>query len=200
MGQSHGAALTAAFLFAACSNAAAQLPTAPENTWMGLEVRPEGPRSGYDRSDFGYAYESLEDETIAGLPRSGGQVYTPYSCALYDIRADGTAATDIDHIVALAEAYDSGLAAERRRDFGGDILNLTIAAPSVNRQQKSANDDAEWMPTHNRGWYAARVVAVKRKYGLSSTRPSATRYRRRWTPSRSAWWSAERSPNDPLRV
>ena len=36
--------LIAAFMLTACGNdATAQLPTAPENTWMGLAVRPEGP-------------------------------------------------------------------------------------------------------------------------------------------------------------
>ena len=78
-------------------------------TWMGLSVCEEVERVGYDRDAFGSAYSSLEDEIIEELPKSGGQVYTPYSCKLFDIRADGTAATDIEHIVALAEAYDSGL-------------------------------------------------------------------------------------------
>ena len=66
--------------------------------------------------------------------RAGGQVYTPYSCLAFDIRADGTAATGIEHIVALAEAHDSGLAAVRRRDIAADLNNLTIADPRVNRR------------------------------------------------------------------
>ena len=136
-------------------------------TWMGLPVCEERARVGYDRDDFGSAYRSLEDEIIASLPTSDGQVYTPYTCALFDIRADGTAATDIEHIVALAEAYDSGLAESHFRTFGGDLDNLTIADPAVNRTQKSDHDAGEWEPSHNRGWFAARVVAVKQKHGLS---------------------------------
>ena len=58
-------------------------------TWMGLPVCEEGARVGYDRDAFGSAYSSLEDEIIVGLPKSGGQVYTPYICKLFDIRADG---------------------------------------------------------------------------------------------------------------
>ena len=96
-------------------------------TWMGLPVCEEVERTGYDRSAFGTSYRSLEDEIIAGLPKSGGQVYTPYTCTLFDIREDGTAATDIEHIVALAEAYDSGLGESQFRTFAGDSLNLTIA-------------------------------------------------------------------------
>lgn len=136
-------------------------------TWMGLPVCEEGARTGYDRDSFGSAYSSLEDEIIESLPKSGTQVYTPYTCRLFDVRADGTAATDIEHIVALAEAYDSGLAEPQFRTFAGDIDNLTIADPTVNRDQKSDRDAGEWGPPRNRGWFAARVVAVKQKYALS---------------------------------
>ena len=136
-------------------------------TWMDLPVCEEGARVSYDRDAFGSAYSSLEDEIIDALPKSDGQVYTPYTCTLFDIQADGTAATDIEHIVALAEAYDSGLAESQFRTFAGDIDNLTIADPTVNRRQKSDLDAGEWEPPENRGWFAARVVAVKQKYGLS---------------------------------
>ena len=136
-------------------------------TWMGLPVCEEGARAGYDRNAFGSAYSSLEDEIIDDLPKSEGRVYTPYTCKLFDIRADGTAATDIEHIVALAEAYDSGLAESQFRTFAGDLDNLTIADPTVNRSQKSDRDAAEWGPPQNSGWFAARVVAVKQKYALS---------------------------------
>ena len=137
-------------------------------TWIGLAVCEEPTtRTGYDRDDYGTGYRSLEDDIIDGLPQSGGKVYTPYTCALFDIRADGTAATDIEHIVALAEAHDSGIADGDRRRIASDLLNLTIAAPTVNRQDKSDQDAGEWTPPSNRGWFAAQVVAVKRKYGLS---------------------------------
>ena len=136
-------------------------------TWMDLPVCEEGARVSYDRDAFGSAYSSLEDEIIDALPKSDGQVYTPYTCTLFDIQADGTAATDIEHIVALAEAYDSGLAESQFRIFAGDIDNLTIADPTVNRRQKSDLDAGEWEPPENRGWFAARVVAVKQEYGLS---------------------------------
>ena len=136
-------------------------------TWMGLPVCEEGTRVGYDQDAFGTAYISLEDEIIGGLPQSDGQVYTPYTCTPFDILADGTAATDIDHIVALAEAYDSGLAESQFQTFAGDIDNLTIADPVVKRTRKADRDAGEWGPPRNSGWFAARVVAVKRKYGLS---------------------------------
>ena len=136
-------------------------------TWMDLLVCEEGARVGYDRDAFGSVYGSLEDEIIEGLPKSGSRVYAPYTCRLFVIRADGTAATDIEHIVALAEAYDSGLLASEFRAFGEDIENLTIADPAVNRDEKSDRDAGDWGPPRNRGWFAARVVAVKKKYDLS---------------------------------
>ena len=139
-------------------------------TWRGLQVCEEQPREGYDRDAFGSAYSSLEDDIIDMLPptmQAGGQVYTPYSCLAFDIRVDGTAATDIEHIVALAEAHDSGIADARRRDIAADLDNLTIADPRVNRTEKSDRDAGEWTPARHRAWFAERVIAVKLEYELS---------------------------------
>ena len=86
-------------------------------TWRGLKVCEERSRDDYDRGDYGSGYTRLEDDIIAALPatmKKNGQVYTPYSCIAFDITSTGTAATDIEHIVALAEAHDSGIADDRR--------------------------------------------------------------------------------------
>ena len=98
---------------------------------------------------------------------ANGQVYTPYSCLAFDITANGTAATDIEHIVALAETHDSGIADDRRRDIASDLDNLTIADPTVNRSAKSDRDAADWMPARHGAWFAERVIQVKLEYGLS---------------------------------
>lgn len=37
----------------------------------------------------------------------------------------------------------------------------------MNRHQKSGKDVSKLLPRRNRCWFAARVVAVKRKYGLT---------------------------------
>ena len=139
-------------------------------TWRGLKVCEERSRDDYDRDDYGSGYTRLEDDIIAALPatmKKNGQVYTPYSCIAFDITSTGTAATDIEHIVALAEAHDSGIADDRRRDIANDLDNLTIADPTVNRSEKSDRDAAEWMPARHGAWFAARVIAVKREYALS---------------------------------
>ena len=123
----------AATLYVGCS--------ADAETWRGLRVCSERPRDGYDRDAFGTGYRTLEDDIIAALPptmKANGQVYTPYSCIAFDITPSGTAATDIEHIVALAEAHDSGIDDDRRRDIASDLDNLTIADLTVNRSQKGA--------------------------------------------------------------
>ena len=80
------------------------------------------------------------------------------------------------HIVARSEAHDSGLCAASpgtRKRFSSDLLNLTLASPSVNRHQKSGKDAAEWLPDRNRCWFAARVVEVRRAYELTIDRREA---------------------------
>ena len=96
----------------------------------------------------------------------GGNIYGPYTGSWFA----STRETDIEHLVARSEAHDSGLCAatsERRREFAGDLLNLTLASPSVNRHQKSGKDAAEWLPDLNQCWFADRAIQVRRKYGLS---------------------------------
>ena len=71
---------------------------------------------------------------------------------------------------ARSEAHDSGLCAADSffcLAFASDMLNLTFASPQVNRDQKGGRDVAEWLPALNQCWYVNRVVAVKRRYGLS---------------------------------
>ena len=78
--------------------------------------------------------------------------------------------TDIEHIVARSEAHDSGLcaaSAATRAKFAPDLLNLTLASPSVNRHEKSDNDVAEWLPDLNQCWYVNRTLQVRREYGLT---------------------------------
>ena len=73
-------------------------------------------------------------------------------------------------MVARSEAHDSGLcAADRatRRRFATDLLNLTLAGPRVNRYEKVDHDAADRLPAQNRCWFAARVIAVRKRYGLT---------------------------------
>ena len=80
-----------------------------------------------------------------------------------------TRETDIEHIVAVSEARDSGLCA-------ADLLNLTLASPDVNRCSESgkcAYDASQWLPPMNQCWFAARVITVRLKYDLTVDRRKA---------------------------
>ena len=89
---------------------------------------------------------------------------TPYTCsAIYNNLRN----TDVEHIVALAEAHDSGLSPDQMLEFSGDILNLTVAMPRENRIIKSAKDAADYLPVNNRCWFVGKVIQVKNKWGLS---------------------------------
>ncbi len=132
-----------------------------QTSWRGLVVAPESRCSPYDADDYRYP-QSVEDRVIAEL----GGVYGPYTGRWFANKRE----TDIEHIVARSEAHDSGLCVAdeaTRRRFATDLLNLTLASPGVNRNQKRARDAAEWLPDQNRCWFADRSVAVRRKYGLT---------------------------------
>ena len=95
-----------------------------------------------------------------------GGIYGPYTGTWFGSIRE----TDIEHIVARSEAHDSGLCAASpatRAAFASDLLNLTLASPSVNRHQKSDNDVAEWLPGLNQCWYVDRTLQVRREYGLT---------------------------------
>ena len=58
-----------------------------------------------------------------------GQIYGPYTGRYYA----STRQTDIEHIVAISEAHDSGFCATDRATrlrFSSDPRNLTLAAPA----------------------------------------------------------------------
>ena len=138
-----------------------------QSTWRGLQVEPERRCSTYNPDDYRYS-QSLEDRIIA----DHGGIYSPYTGRWFSNQRE----TDIEHMVARSEAHDSGLCAEdlaTRRRFANDLLNLTLASPSVNRGQKIARDASEWLPERNRCWFAARVVAVRQRYRLTIDRREA---------------------------
>ena len=137
-------------------------------TWRGLAVAPEHRCGPYDKKrDYPYPQSAERD-----IVRELGAVYGPYTGTCYA----STAETDIEHVVAASEAHDSGLCARdaaTKARFARDLRNLTLASPRVNRHEKSGKDAAEWVPARNRCWFAARVVEVRRAYGLTIDRREA---------------------------
>ena len=82
---------------------------------------------------------------------------------------------DIDHLVPLKEAHESGgfdWDADRRRDYANDLSdpNTLIAVDRGLNRQKGAGDPAEWLPPNQVYLveYAEAWVAVKRKWGLTA--------------------------------
>ncbi len=138
---------------------------ADADTWRGIRVAGEHRCSGYERSDYRYP-ASIESRIIASQT---GRVYGPYTGRTFS----GPRQTDIEHIVATSEAHDSGLCAASqgvRKQFARDLLNLTLAAPEVNRCSagaKCGKDAAEWLPDLNQCWFVARIIQVRRKYDLT---------------------------------
>ena len=160
---------------------AANIPTPPSPTPTntpvpaepdlgGISIAPEDRCSPYNSDSYSYS-QSVEPRIVA---QQGGRIYSPYSGRYFA----STRETDIEHIVARSEAHDSGLCAAdsaTKRAFANDLLNLTLASPSVNRHQKIAKDVAEWLPAMNQCWYVNQVVLVKRRYNLTMDQAEASR-------------------------
>ena len=139
----------------------------PSNLWRGITIAPENRCSPYDSDDYRYS-PSVEPRIV----NAQGGIYGPYTGTWFNNIKE----TDIEHIVARSEAHDSGLCAANaatRSEFASDILNLTLASPSVNRHQKIAKDISDWLPELNQCWYVARTVQVRREYGLTIDRAEA---------------------------
>ncbi|MEU3280692.1 HNH endonuclease family protein [Streptomyces antibioticus] len=141
-------------------------------------------RTGYDRDLFNHwitiSGTCNTRETV--LKRDGSNVVTNSACTAtsgswyspYD-GATWTAASDldIDHVVPLAEAWDSGAggwSSTTRRNFANDLTRPQLIAVTDNvNQAKGDKDPAEWMPsvTSYRCTYVRAWVQVKYYYGLS---------------------------------
>jgi len=116
--------------------------------------------------------ESLTNAQVDafGCKVIAGDWYSPYDNQRYSDPAD----VDIDHVVALKEAWDSGAhswSASRRELFANDLSDgrsLIAVKDSVN-QSKSDKDPSNWIPRNSAYLctYLADWVAVKARWGLS---------------------------------
>ena len=160
-------------------------PTRPADP-VGLRIEVEHP-DGYDRDLFrhwvdadGDGCDTRKEVLIA---ESLEPVQTGSSCAILSGRwysvYDNTETTDssrfdIDHVVALKEAWDSGAwswTADQRRDFANDLSQpyFLIAVSASSNRSKGDRDPAEWLPT-NMSYRCAYVriwIDVKRAWNLS---------------------------------
>ena len=158
-----------------------------------LPVKGRAPRTGYSRARFGPAWSDADRNGCdtrndllrrdlthrVAKPGTNGCVTTsadltdPYTGVVLHVRSGRTAVVDVDHVVSLSDAWQTGArawTADRRLTFANDPLNLLVTSPAANRQ-KADSDAASWLPSRRsyRCAFAARQAAVKTKYHLWAT-------------------------------
>ncbi|MGV0340849.1 HNH endonuclease family protein [Corynebacterium mastitidis] len=162
-----------------------------------LPVKGRAPMTGYSREAFGQAWSDdvevdgghngcdtrndiLRRDLTGAVIKPGthgcvvasGVLQDPYSGRPIDFvrGVDSSRAVQIDHVVALADAWVKGaqqLDAQARRNLANDPLNLLAVDGGLNGQ-KGAGDAATWLPPNKsfRCEYGRRQVDVKQRYGL----------------------------------
>lgn len=174
----------------------ALVPAAPAAAWRGslddgvraLPVAVET-REGYDRDLFEHWVDAdgdgcdTRDEVLLAEARtapavgpgcvlSGGRWRSAYD----GVATDDPSTFDVDHLVPLAEAWDSGARAwdaDTRRRFANDLDDprpLRAVSAGSNRS-KGDRDPAEWLPERARCRYAREYVATKLRWRLTVDRP-----------------------------
>ena len=131
-------------------------------TTFNIIIGPENRCSEYDVSDYSYN-PWIETKIVQEQP-----LMSLYTGKVYDSTRD----TDIEHIVSRREAHDSGMCNQpkaTRKKFANDLLNLTLAAPHINRVNKRDKDASEWQPPliEPHCWFSTRILRVKSKYNLT---------------------------------
>ena len=165
---------------AAAASYSAPLTTAIADLTVAAEVR-----TGYSRDLFPHwvdadgdgcstRNEVLLDEaddppTVTGTCTiSGGRWFSYYDRVSWTNASD----VDIDHLVPLAEAWDSGARSwttATRQAYAndlGDYRTLVGVTDNVN-QAKGDQDVAEWLPQYDRCRYLREYVAVKHRWRLT---------------------------------
>lgn len=153
-----------------------------------LLVRDADPDAGYERERFGSGWADLDrdgcdtrQEILARDLRStaldpdgcavlSGSLDDPYTGATLPFeRGAGSADVQVDHVVALSDAWRTGAQewdTARRLAFANDPANLLAVDGGAN-QDKGGSDASEWLPASGYACaYVVRQVRVKAAYGL----------------------------------
>ncbi|WP_020173023.1 HNH endonuclease family protein [Gordonia polyisoprenivorans] len=162
-----------------------------------LPVKGRAPKTGYSRAQFGQAWSDdvnvddghngcdtrndiLRRDLIDIVLKPGtrgcvvlsGTLHDPYTDKTIGFTrgADTSSSVQIDHIVALSDAWQKGaqqLTPQQRVDFANDPRNLQATDGPTN-QKKRDGDAATWLPPNRayRCTYASRQIAVKTAYHL----------------------------------
>ncbi|MEV5921954.1 HNH endonuclease family protein [Streptomyces pseudogriseolus] len=151
-----------------------------------LAVQDED-RTGYERTKFRHWVDADRDgcstrsevlieeavtapEQGANCALTGGSWYSPYD----DTYFTQARALDIDHLVPLAEAWDSGASAwtaAERQAYANDLddARSLIAVSAASNRSKADQDPSTWQPpaTGYRCTYATDWVAIKTRWALA---------------------------------
>ena len=178
------------------SNAPAQTVSGPSGSALKalatIPVKGRAPTTGYTREKFGAAWSDtdhngcdqrddilrrdLTGETLKagthGCVVLSGTLADPYTGKTIVFRKANASAIQIDHMVALQNAWVTGAfqwTAAKRMALATDPLNL-MAVDGPTNESKGSGDAATWLPRASfRCAYVARQVAVKEKYGAWMT-------------------------------
>jgi hypothetical protein len=102
------------------------------------------------------------------IVKDTGKWYSAYDGAT----VTNFSALDVDHMVPLAEAWDSGAKAwddAKRQVYANDMgdINSLIAVTAATNRSKSDQDPAEWLPAKDVCTYVKNWVHVKVRWSLT---------------------------------
>lgn len=158
-----------------------------------LDIAAEKP-AGYDRDEFKHWVDADDDcldtreEVLAAdslvpvgdsCTVTAGEWFSYYDHLTWTQPSD----VDIDHMVPLKEAWDSGAhawdddARERYANDLGDRRSLVAVTDNEN-QSKSDRDPAEWLPDFGVCRYVAEWTVVKTRWDLTVDRAEKRTLRR----------------------
>jgi hypothetical protein len=159
--------------------------TVTSTSGLGLRIEAEHV-GGYKRTLFASWYDADRDgcntrqevliaESIIPVTIGAKCKVTGKWFSIYDgVTTTNSSSFDIDHMVPLKEAWDSGAwnwNADQRKKFANDLDEsfFLIAVTASSNRSKGERDPAEWMPTSAkyRCEYARIWVSIKRAWDLS---------------------------------
>lgn len=150
-----------------------------------LQVKGRAPKTGYARSEFGNGWGKIQGCSVREVilyrdltntvmknecQVQSGVLQDPYTGDEIVFSRNDASAVQIDHVVALSDAWQKGaqgISREQRTALANDPLNL-LASDGPANQQKGDADAATWLPSNKsfRCHYIERQVAVKYRYSL----------------------------------
>jgi hypothetical protein len=164
-----------------------------------LQIAAEAPRAGYDRGLFRHWIDddddgcNARDEVLiaesdppARLQSGSCRVVSGNWFSEYDdVRETVPRRLDIDHMVPLAEAWDSGAFQwdpPRRQAYANNLeqTEVLIAVSASSNRSKGDKDPFEWMPPRAqfRCTYLRNWIKVKVKWELTADPDEAAAIRR----------------------